>query len=98
MVYHFLNNAGETYLHGLKISENIDIEHVFQSKAFFNKKPTFLACNLEHVYAAILEYSKNNDLFQNRQTYFRQILEIFRNFLDMVSVRLASCVRVKGQE
>ena len=28
-----------------------------------NKKPTFLTCNLEQVYAAILKSSKNNDLF-----------------------------------
>ena len=37
---------------------------------------------------AILQSSKNNDLFQNHQTYFLWILEIFRNFLDMVSVTL----------
>ena len=35
LVSYFLNNAAETCLYGLKISENIDIEHVFQSKAFF---------------------------------------------------------------
>ena len=51
-------------------------------------KPTFLACNLEQVYATILEFSKNNDLFQNRQTYSRRIREISRNFYDTVSVRL----------
>ena len=28
-----------------------------------NKKPTFLACNLEQAYAIILEFSRNNDLF-----------------------------------
>ena len=53
-----------------------------------NKKPTFLACNPEQVYAVILESSKNNDLFQDRQTYSRWILEMSRNFFDMVSVRL----------
>ena len=53
-----------------------------------NKKPTFLACNSEQVYAAVLESSKNNDHFQNRQIYSQPILEISRNFLDMVSVRL----------
>ena len=53
-----------------------------------NKKPTFLACNPEQVYATILEFAKNNDLLQNRQTYSRRILKIPRNFLDMVSVRL----------
>ena len=37
-----------------------------------NKKSTFLACNTEDVYAAILEFTKNNDLFQNRQTYSRR--------------------------
>ena len=52
------------------------------------KKPTFLACNPEEVYATILEFSKNNSLFQNRQTYSHRILEIFQNFLNMVSVRL----------
>ena len=41
-----------------------------------NKKPTFLARNPEQVYAAILEPSKNNELFQNRQVYPRRILEI----------------------
>ena len=30
-----------------------------------NNKPTFLAFNPEKVYAAILEFSKSNDLFQN---------------------------------
>ena len=56
------------------------------------KKPTFLACNPEEVYATILEFSKNSSLFQNCQTYSRRILEIFRNFLNMVSVRL----QIKG--
>ena len=41
-----------------------------------NKKPTLLASILEQAYAAILESSKNKDLSQNRQTYFRRILEI----------------------
>ena len=53
-----------------------------------NKKRTLLTCNPEQVYDAILEFSKNNDLFQNCQTYSHQILEISRNILDMVSVRL----------
>ena len=35
LVSYFINNAAKTCLHGLKISENIEIEHVFQSKAFF---------------------------------------------------------------
>ena len=35
LVSYFLNNVAKTCLYGLKISENIDIEHVFQSKAFF---------------------------------------------------------------
>ena len=51
-------------------------------------KPTFLACKLEQVYATILGFSKNNDLFQNRETYTHRIREISRNFYDMVSVRL----------
>ena len=39
-------------------------------------KPTFLACNPEQAYAAILESSKNSDVLQNRQTFSRRILEI----------------------
>ena len=35
LVYYFLNNAGKTCLYGPKISENIEIEQVFQPKAFF---------------------------------------------------------------
>ena len=35
-----------------------------------NKKHTFLVCIPKQVYAAILEYSENNDLFQNHQSYF----------------------------
>ena len=36
LVSYFLNNAAKTCLYGLKISENIEIEHIFQSKAFFH--------------------------------------------------------------
>ena len=49
---------------------------MFQQHYLGNKKPTFLACNTEQVYAAILESSKINDLFQNRQIYSRRIFEI----------------------
>ena len=37
-----------------------------------NNKATFIACNPEQVYAAILEFSKNKD----HSTYSRRILEI----------------------
>ena len=60
---------------------------MFQQYHLGNKKPTFLACNAEQVYAAILEFS-NNDIFQNRHTYSCQILEISQNVPDMVSVTL----------
>ena len=33
---HFLNNAAKTCIYGLKISENIEIGHVFQSGALFH--------------------------------------------------------------
>ena len=62
--------------------------NMFQQHYLGNKKPTFLACNPEQVYATMSEFSKNNDHFQNRQTYSRRILEISQNFLDMISVRL----------
>ena len=61
---------------------------MFQQHYLGNKKPTFLTCNPGQVYAAILKFSKNNDLFQNCQAYSCRILEISRNFLDMVSVCL----------
>ena len=62
--------------------------NMFYQHYLGNKKPNFLACNPEKVYAIILEFSKSNDLFQNHQTYSRRILEISLNFLNMVPVRL----------
>ena len=56
-----------------------------------NKKTNFLTCLPEQVYAAILESSKNIDLFQNRQTYSFQVLENSRKFLGMVSVTVQLC-------
>ena len=35
LVSYFLDNAAKTCLYGSKISENIEIKHVFQPKAFF---------------------------------------------------------------
>ena len=40
-----------------------------------NKSPTLLVCILQQVYAAILQSSKINNLFQNGQTYIRRIVE-----------------------
>ena len=42
------------------------------------KKPNFLACIPEQVYAAILESSENNDLFKNYQPYFCRICKTVR--------------------
>ena len=36
LVSYFLNNVVKTRLYGLKISENIEFEHIFQSKLFFH--------------------------------------------------------------
>ena len=36
LAYYFLNNSGKTCLYGLKISENMELEHVSQPKAFFH--------------------------------------------------------------
>ena len=46
LVSYFLNNAAKTWLYGLKIPENIEIEHVFWSKAFF----FYLTSNLHTSY------------------------------------------------
>ena len=35
LVSYFLNNAAKSCVYGLKISDNVEIEHVFHSKAFF---------------------------------------------------------------
>ena len=49
---------------------------MFQQYYLGNKKPTFLARNTEQVHAAILESSKTNDFFQNRQIYSRRTLKL----------------------
>ena len=36
LVSYFLNNVAKTCLYSLKLSENIEIENIFQSKAFFH--------------------------------------------------------------
>ena len=36
LVVYSLNTASKRYLHGLKLLEDIEIEYVFQSKAFFH--------------------------------------------------------------
>ena len=38
---HFLDNAAKTCSYGLKISENIKIKHVFQSKSFLHHSVFF---------------------------------------------------------
>ena len=40
---------------------------MFKQHYLANKKPTFLVCNPEHGYGAILEFSKNNDLFNTKE-------------------------------
>ena len=50
---YFLNNAVITCLYGLKISEIIEIEHIFQSKAFFH-----LSGNLPTSCFSALKYFK----------------------------------------
>ena len=61
---------------------------MFSQHYLGNKGPTWLACNSEQVCAAIFEFSKNKDHFQNRQTYSRRILEVSQNFLNTGSVSL----------
>ena len=54
LVSYLLNNAAKTCLFGLKISENIEIEHIFQSKAFFH-----LNGNLHTSCFGTFNYGKN---------------------------------------
>ena len=61
--------------------------HSKKNTGLENKKPTFLGCNPEQIYAAFIEFSKINDLFQKCQTYSHRIHEISQNFLDMVFSR-----------
>ena len=53
LVSYFLNNADKTCLYELKISENIDIEHVFQSKPFFH-----LSSNLHTSFLSVFSKDK----------------------------------------
>ena len=41
LVSYFLNNAAKTCLYGLKISENTEIGHFFQSGTFFHISSNF---------------------------------------------------------
>ena len=41
-VFYFLNNAAKACLYALKISENIEIRHFFQSRTFFNLSSNLL--------------------------------------------------------
>ena len=50
-------------------------EHVFGQHYLENKKPTLLACIFEQVYAVILKSSKNEYLYQDRQTYSARSLK-----------------------
>ena len=43
LVSYFLNNAAKTCLYGLKISENTEIGHFFQSRAFFHPRCVYSA-------------------------------------------------------
>ena len=43
LVSYFLNNAAKRCFYWLKISENIEIEHVFQSKVFFYLDTSYLS-------------------------------------------------------
>ena len=51
LVSYFLNNATKTCLYGLKLLENIEIEHVFQPKALFH-----ISSNL---HTSCLRYNKS---------------------------------------
>ena len=63
-------------------------KNMFYKPYLGKKKPAFFAYYPEQDHPAIFKSSKNNDLFQNRQTYSHRILEIYWDFHDMVSVRL----------
>ena len=52
LVSYFLNNAAKTCLYGLKISENIEIGHFFQSRTFFH-----LSSNLHTSCLSAFKYS-----------------------------------------
>ena len=49
---------------------------MFWQHCLESKKQTFLPCIPEQVYPAILETSKNKDVFQNRQACCRRIFEV----------------------
>ena len=55
LVSYSLNNAAKTCLYGLKISENIEIGHFFQSRAFFH-----LSSNLHTSCLSAFDYLHEN--------------------------------------
>ena len=44
-----------------------EVINMFKQHYLGKKKPTFLVCNPKHGYGAILEFSKNNDLFNTKE-------------------------------
>ena len=81
LVSYFLSNASKTCLYGLKISENIEFEHVFQSKEFFHLSSylhtsclsTFKYIPYLTVYYTLLNYYEaitgSEDIFYPRKGY-----------------------------
>ena len=52
LVSYFQNNAAKTCIYGLRISQNIEIEHVFQSKTLFH-----LSSNLHTSFLSVFKVS-----------------------------------------
>ena len=73
LVSYFLNNAAKTYLYGLEISENIEIGHVFQSRAFFH-----LSSNL---HTSCLSAFSSLDFNEQISVFIETIMNIMSNFL-----------------
>ena len=73
LVSYFLNNAAKTCLYGLEISENIEIGHVFQSRAFFH-----LSSNL---HTSCLSAFSSLDFNEQISVFIETIMNIMSNFL-----------------
>ena len=74
MVSYFLNNAAKTGLHELKISENIKIEHVIQSKAFFHLSGNLQTSRFSAYGPGALNTAHNILIFSERESEHNEIL------------------------
>ena len=87
LVSYFLNNAAKTFLYGLKISENIEIVHVFWSKSFIHFISNLRTGNLsafKTIKQLVLQFCYSLAIFFHRMTGLGITLLLFLSKRDKV--------------